>query len=552
MFHFLHGYSPKLWAGYVKNGLISPGDGIRFVQNIFTPDEYTFNTVAAKGGELWKLVTEENRPLYIDRLQGGCHYYEYPFDQQLLEEYRRLLGDKFLGFQMHEWMSNYRSDLNKCAEVSAENWDEEHICEAIYKFSPPPLFLESMGLDEFIAGGKVETAEQFYNNMTAHYKMQLEKYKDFVAVDSGYIMYPFEIELGVNLIMPEIGAQGYRDIILLMSFSRAVTGANGVKFGAYYEPWGGDPFSCCVYNPENNNEWFLSTEGAFPYKTGGENGGSSRSNQKRIYLYAYLSGAEYMSEEWGAYNTFCDKECTKLSEYGLVKKSFIDFTRKYPDIGEKMAPIAVVLPADLPTYVVQREGESHTGDPLGHMYQCPLGDEKGKRWDHIRDTMDSIFRNTYPMIGNECRGLCNSRLPDAVDVLTEKEESALEKYAYIVDLTGNPDFAARHDNIIPADKVAEKLGKLLPVKVEGECHYMVNRLPDGEFYLTIFNHNGIVRTVADGEYGLPEAATTLRITLAPDFADRTLQQLEGEGKTEQKDGAYTVTLQAGEYIFMKF
>ena len=86
MFHFLHGYSPKLWAGYVKNGLVGPEDGVRFVQNIFTPEEASFNEVAKKGGKLWKLVTEEGRPLYIDRLQGGCQYYEYPFDQELLEE----------------------------------------------------------------------------------------------------------------------------------------------------------------------------------------------------------------------------------------------------------------------------------------------------------------------------------------------------------------------------------------------------------------------------------------------------------------------------------
>ncbi len=548
MFHFLHGYSPALWEGYKKNGLIGEHDGIRFVQNLFTPEEHTFNEVAAKGGELWKLVTEEQRPLYIDRLQGGCHYYEYPFDQELLEEYRKALGEKFLGFQMHEWMSNYRSDLNKCAEVSEENWDEEHIREAVYKISPPPLFLESMSLDEFIAGGKVKTAEQFYDNMTAHYKMQLEKYKDFVAVDSGYAMYPFEIEQGVNLIMPEIGAQGYRDTILLMSYARAITKAHGVKFGAYYEPWGGQPFSACMYQPDGKNEWFLTRDGAFPYKEGGENGGSSRSNQKRIYLYSYLSGAEYLSEEWGAYNTFCDKECTVLSEYGLVKKDFIEFTRKYTDIGEKMAPIAVVLPKDLPTYVVQRQGESHTGDPLGHMYQCPLDKEKGERWDHIRDTVDSIFRNTYPMIGNECRGQCNSRLPDAVDLLTETEEFALDSYAYLIDLTGNPEFAARHDNIISVDAVADKLAELLPAHVKGECHYLINKKDDGSHYLTVFNHSGIVRTVAEGEYSLEEATTEVEITLKAG----TLTKLEGEGELTEKNGKYYATLKAGEYLFAQF
>ena len=82
--------------------------------------------------------------------------------------------------------------------------------------------------------------------------------------------------------------------------------------------------------------------------------------------------------------------------------------------------------------------------------------------------------NAYIKWAENLLAASNIRLPDSVDMLTQKEEAALGKYAYIVDLTGDVDFAARHDNIIPADKVAEKLRELLPVKVEGECHFMVN------------------------------------------------------------------------------
>ena len=72
MLKFLHGYAPELWEGYKKHGLLREQDGIRFMQNFLTPDEFRFNKLAAKDSELYNLIKEENRPFYIDRLQGGC------------------------------------------------------------------------------------------------------------------------------------------------------------------------------------------------------------------------------------------------------------------------------------------------------------------------------------------------------------------------------------------------------------------------------------------------------------------------------------------------
>ena len=552
MLHFLHAYTPQLWAGYEKNGLIGPADGIRFVQCAHTPEEEGFNRIAAKGGALWKLITEQKRPFYIDRLQGGCVIYDYDFDPTLLQEYRDLLGDKFLGFQMHEWMSNYRSDLCKCAAVSKENGDAAHLDPAIREATGVKdfLVLESMKMEEFVSAGKVASAREFYDNMTAIYLKRLKKYKDIVAADSGYVMYPFEIENGVNMIMPEIGANAYGDIILLLSYARTLTGIYGVKFGTYYECHGGIRQSTPHSHPECKNEWFIDIAGDPRSRDIGERGGSSRSLQKRIYLYSYLSGAEYISEEWGAYNTFCDVECTKLSAYGRVKKDFLDFARKYADIGDKVAPIAVVLPSDLPTYVVARDNESHTGDGDGTLYQFPVDKQSAQKLTFVRDNVDRIFRNTYENLGSEKRGLRNSRLPDAVAMLTDKEEAALKDYAYIVDLTGDADFAARHDNIISVDEVGDRLAELLPASVAGECHWMVNRLQDGKHYLTVFNHSGIVRGIEEGEYGLPEATRTVEITLKD--SARTLRKLEGEGTLKKREGKYFATLAAGEFILLEF
>ena len=128
MFVFFHGYSPDTWDNMLRTGLVAEGDGIRFQESIDLPEELKFNNLAKKGGELYSIIKERNCPFFIDRLQGGCYIENYPYDKALLEEYRTLLGDKFYGFQMHEWLSNYRSDANKkLAELSSDEWTEENI-----------------------------------------------------------------------------------------------------------------------------------------------------------------------------------------------------------------------------------------------------------------------------------------------------------------------------------------------------------------------------------------------------------------------------------------
>ena len=113
MFVFFHGYSPDTWDAMLRSGLVGDGDGIRFQQSIRLDEEMKFNRLARKGGKLYGIIKERGCPFYVDRLQGGDYIQDYVYDKELLDEYRRLLGDKFFGFQMHEWLSNYNSDANK-------------------------------------------------------------------------------------------------------------------------------------------------------------------------------------------------------------------------------------------------------------------------------------------------------------------------------------------------------------------------------------------------------------------------------------------------------
>ena len=539
-FTYFHCYAEDLWEGYEKNGLIRDSFGIRFPESIDIPEHLKFNNLARVGGDLYNYVKKHKCAMYIDRLQGGCFLESYPYDQALVNEYKAMLGDKFLGFQMHEWLSNYKGDVEwKLGELMSDEWTHDNIKAVIYeKFPYSKLFIEAMTLDELVESGKPMSAKQFYDNMTAIYKKRGENFK-LIPCDSYFMMYPFEAENGATLIMPEVGAQ-ITDMRIQMCYARGVCKAYGIMLGAYYEPWGGSPFTCPSYQEDAKNEWYITGLDSFPFTPGGPNGGSSRSLQWRVHLYAYLSGAKMISEEWGGYNTFKDRDTYELSEYGLVKKRFLDFADKYSDVGEKLAPIACVLPNDLLSLTIGEEdrlfGYALEGDEL---------DADRKR----RAAIKEIFINSACMLGSETRTLINSEIPDAVDILNVGDGKALEKYAYIVDLTNDANFSEQHKNCISPNEVKGILDEILPCRVSGGLHYLVNKRGEDGYYLSVFNHSGVVRSCEEGEKILPEATQTVEIELKD---GRSLTHLEGSEEIEFRNGKYFVTIGGGDWFFAGF
>ncbi|MBP3334343.1 MAG: hypothetical protein J6M35_09910 [Clostridia bacterium] len=544
-FTYFHCYAEDLWEGYEKNGLLRDNFGIRFMQCIRLPEELKFNEYAKKGGKLYNFIKEHNCAFYIDRLQGGTFLEEYDFDTDLIDEYKQLLGDKFLGFQMHEWLSNYKTEIHwKLTDLPEEKWTKENIEKFINeKFPLPWLFLEPMTLDELAYYGKPKTPQEFYNNMTDVYRKRAEKYP-LVPCSSWYMMYPFEAENGAKVIMPEVGWQipGMR---VQMCYARGVCSAYGITLGAYYEPWGGEPFTTCSYSDDGKNEWLNKGSKSFPFVPGGPNGGSSRSMQWRVHLYAYLSGAKMISEEWGGYNTFKNRETYELSEYGLVKKRFLDFVDKYSDIGEKLAPIAAVVSNDLLCYTTSWNLENDSKELFGYKLEGEALENNRK----LLFAVDKIFGRNVPMYGNETLTLVNSTVPDGVDMLNEGDGKALSKYRYLVNLTGDAFFKDKYANCISPEEVSEKLDELLPCKVTGGLHYLVNRRGKEGYYLAIFNHSGVVRTQKKGDEILPEATVTVTVELKD---SRALKALEGSKEIIFKDGKYYVTVSGGDWFFAEF
>lgn len=540
MFHYLHCYLPETWEAQVKAGLINKNAGFRICESIDLAEEKKFNRLAAKDGELYALARELRAPFYIDRLQGGCFIEDYPYDMALVESYQELLGDHFWGFQMHEWMSNYRNDLRKIKRNGCRAWTAAEIEKAIRReFDFPHLFLECMNLQEMTESGDVTNltsfvaaSEKLYAKRQAYTKGRL------LSCDSAYLAYPIEMKYGTKRIMPEIGAQTPNTRIQV-AYARGMAKAHHIPFGTYYEPWGGSPFSACCYQRDNQNEWNIGSASDFPFVTQGENGGSSRSLQWRMHLYSYMAGAAFMAEEWGMCNTFYDWKDFELSPYGIVKRDFIRFTEKYSDIGKPVTPVAVVLPKELPVL------EVHVFE--GEYLSYPVPDAFKPTLDAARNGLREIFTETGAMLGTETTNLLNHHLPDALDIVNADVLNA-DAYEYLVDLTGSTEFAQKHsDKIVPIHELENVLKKILPVTVDGAVHRLFTQRGDGRIFMLLMNNSGIVRSVQEGEHRMPEAQVCVML----DLKGKTgFQVHETDGKTEKlADGRYAVTLPAGGYFF---
>lgn len=542
-FCFFHPYHPETWQAMIDCGLVKDGDGVKFSQNLLLKDEYKFNNLAAKGTELYRYLEEKRAPFYIDRLQGGCYIEEYPYDMALVDEYREMLGDRFMGWQMHEWLSNYKSDLRKMASFGGDWSSPEEIKKYIFKQYPYPcLFLESMSAEEMAERGKPDNVTRFRSNMLDIYKKRRRTHGELIPCDSIYLAYEFELRNGARVVMPEVGAQS-ADARMQISYARGEAKSFGRAFGVYYEPWGGEPFSACCYHKHGKNEWGVGESSDFPFETKGPNGGSSRSLQWRVFLYGYMSGASVMAEEWGLCNTFEDWETFKLSEYGKVKLDFLNFTRKYSDVGDMLTPAAVVLPKTLDVLDNIREPKLHCG------YE--IADEANAlKMEYIKNTVKSIFSSPSETMGNECRTLINSHMPDAVDILNAGDEksAAIDSYRYLIDLTGDAEFAARHPNRVKVSELDSLLRDALPCTVDG-LHWMVNERIGGGYYLTVLNNIGIDRTVENGEIRLPEATVSAKVSFKNGARP---ELLESDGSLVPSDDGYTLTLPAGGYAFIRF
>jgi hypothetical protein len=159
-----------------------------------------------------------------------------------------------------------------------------------------------------------------------------------------------------------------------------------------------------------------------------------------------------------------------------------------------------------------------------------------------------IFTVSAPMIGDEYRTFKNSPVPDAVDLLN-REDSMLAKYDYLVDLTGDADFAEKFPNLCTPEQIPMLVRELLPCFVEGDLHWMVNERMGGGYYLSVFNHSGVERSIEKGDVYLSEADQTVAVTFKGNVDPVVL---EGKGSLCRDEEGYKLTVPAGDWAFIRF
>ena len=534
---FFHVYNEELFKGLEKNGLLNKDSGFK-IQNVFSvPRHLLFNNIAAKGGKLYNLIREGNIPFYVDRIAGGITYFPYAYDKALLREYSEMLGDWFLGAQLHESASNRRqSDWVTLRKRGGGNgpYDPEELRKVMDRPSsvtPEGKVLQALSQDHTDVYAKMRYAETYQEYMDEMRDMFQRRMDDvdghILPVDSYYMATKIQDELGMKTFMPEVGSQ-IPLMRLQVAMARGMAKASKKTWGTYYECWHRTPsspsgVSMPCFHVDVINEWYLTQEThTDDFTTFGKNGGSSRLLQDRIYYYSLMTGADCMAEEWGTNCSYEDMQDFTLSEYGLVKKKFIDTALQLQNV-KAVIPFAIVLPKKYSCVCIREISNYPLGSNGTTYMEAPLSEEDQAYFGHLRDVLRLFYCRNGKIYGNESHVLTNTRFGEVADIIYEDaSDETLRQYAYLIDATPDSSFAkakAGSDlkilesaNLEVLESNMHKLiPQAMPCYVDGLC-WVVSTDGSGKRYLSIFNNEGNMRTVEHGDTLDPEADRVVTVT----------------------------------------
>lgn len=576
---FFHVYNEHAFEGLVKNGLLNKNSGFK-IQHVFRlPEDMKFNRLAAKGTKLHHMIKEENIPFYVDRIAGGTTYHKYEFDKELIKEYENILGDWFLGFQLHETGTNLSGDWCKIINAMGHKGPYDIDKMRALLTNPHKLLPDGTALMDFSQGSAEEYAKRKYAETPEEY---LEEMRDLFArrmsevdghilpCDSYHLMTKIQDEMGMKTFMPEVGCQ-----ILLMrlevALARGMAKASRKTWGTYYECWRPDknvkPSGYCMpcFNTDPFNEWYAKQDiYTDDFTTYGENGGSSRLLQNRIYYYSLMSGADYLSEEWGLNCSYTDMQEFTLSPYGELKKAFIRDAENYQDVKAKI-PFAIVLPkafscVELGALLFTHEIGVHRAEYLGR----PIDKEKQDYYGHVEDVLKLFFARYGEVYGNEGHVITNSRFGDVADVIYEDaSDEALKHYEYLIDATKDGDFArakAGKGLCILESKDVEKLAvmmeklipELMPVMVSG-LTWVASVDNQNRNYLSIFNNEGNERSIYKGDTIHAEADRTVTVTFKKPVDLRVVKEGSRAVNIQRVDDCtYNVEIPGTSFVIVQF
>ncbi len=356
-FSFLHTYEATghYWQALERAGLLRRTNGVRLVNSPWSPEEMRFNSVAHKDGGLYRILKKRRCPFIVDRVTGGAHYNPSDYNQSLIETYAALLGEKFLGGQVHETVCNTHNDWDRFVAARKKFATDPVSPEELRSFftcKSAQHCLEYGTLDDYAGRIHPKDAEEFWREIERNFRRQSRRFGSCVSYCEGsangelawHEFYKFGARRGIA----ELGVWASSKSQFAIASLRGAARAAGKPWGIFYAPWG--PEGCTAMVPEN--EWAWQCPLSFFEGTGwpmGPDRGSSTALQRRLFFHAYLSGAWTLHEEWGAECTFMDWENARLSCCGRVTEALLDFQEKHPDVGEPYTPLALVLDARVPT-----------------------------------------------------------------------------------------------------------------------------------------------------------------------------------------------------------
>lgn len=571
---FFHVYNDHHIKGLEKNNLINKKTGFKIQHDFPIPPEIKFNEFAAKGTTLYNRIKEEKIPFYVDRISGGTTWHDYIFDKELIRDYKNILGDWFLGIQLHESGSNRRraewpSVIRLMGHKGPYNLEELKAKKLLSKTAYDGQLLYGFSQDSVEYWSTLKYAES-YQDFTKEFlelfaRRMADTDNNVLPCDSYYMATKHQNDMGMNTFMPEVGCQ-IPLMRLQIALARGVANVNDKTWGAYYECWREIPgIGYCMpcFNNELMNEWYLTQEQhGDDFTSYGKNGGSSRLLQDRIYNHAYMSGADYFSEEWGLNCSYSDMQDFTLSEYGQLKKDFINKTLEMGNMKATI-PFAIVLPneyacVELPDIFTDWK----IGDYRQTYLESALTKEEINFFGHVEDVLKLIFARVEN-IGNEGHVLTNSRFGDLFDIIYEDTtDCALEKYEYLIDATKEGRFikAKQGTNLKILDSsdieklaitIDELTKQIMPVFVEG-LPWLVSINDKGERFLSIFNNEGNERDLEKGDIIHSEADKKVKVTFKN---DANLSVVSAPVKIDIErvnEKTFNIIIPAARYAIIKF
>lgn len=309
--------------------------------------------------------------------------------------------------------------------------------------------------------------------------------------------------------------------------------------------------------------------------------GISQSLHRRVFYFAYLSGANFIEQE-GWYGTFLMKDPATgkatLSPRGRDFRDFHAFTKAHPDRGVPYTPVAILVPfaQGYPAYGgkswcaydytpgdqtvdavfftldpgYDREGETRKGrefnlhnTPYAMMYDvvCPDAPQKPEELlDVLKSYKAVILTGDYP---DESFAATLAKYRQAGGRLLRVRADELPPFA-----DGNARVKEIQTGAIAFPKVAEMLRGLqdeyFPFKVTGDVMYGANRTKDG-WWLYVFNNRGVTKFPDEFQEIDPKAVAPVAVELGKIQATR-VRELLSDRSIPVSGGSFAHTIAPGD------